>query len=285
MKVGRFSKGISGFTVYALLAVSPLTAAFSVKRKIELGFHFSSWSLNFAKGFLDTAMGDALKSRMLNLAREAHPGLVENSSSTSVDIDSSGGNFGFDIRWNPAGEKGSFSLGLSIEKTSMKVMVKEARATASLDIPDGEASKSADFNGQGSGTFQLAPWSIHVNFRWEIKPAWRIHPYMAMGFGCGSGRYLDQGTLQYDVQGDLLWLAGGAEHYQESGTKTLAAVKNKMGQDAESEGKVLSIPFWFVPFFQLSLGVKGKIADDIYLVGEAAFWDGFILRAGIAYRF
>lgn len=167
----------------------------------------------------------------------------------------------------------------------MKIMVTRARATASLDIPEDGTTQSASFSGQGTGEFELEPWSFHVNFRWEIKPEWVVHPYISMGFGYGSGSYLDRGTLHYDVQSDIVWLDGGTERRQESGTKTLEAVKNKMGQDAESEGKVLSIPFWFVPFFQLSLGAKGRIADHVFLIGEAAYWDGFILRAGVAYRF
>ena len=167
----------------------------------------------------------------------------------------------------------------------MRVKVSQAKADVSLEIPEGGIMKPATFSGQGTGDFRLAPWSFHVNFRWEIKPEWDVHPYIAMGVGYGSGRYLDQGTLNYNVQGDLLKSGEGSVHYAESGTKTLKAVKDKMGEDAESEGKVLSIPFWYVPFFQLSFGVKGRVADNLCLIGEAAFWDGFILRGGIAYRF
>lgn len=263
----------------------PNSPAFEVRGKIELGFHYSSWSITLVKGLLESALSDALKNQMLNLARQENPGLVENSASTSLDMDSSGSNFGFEIRWYPAGEKGSFSLGFSLERTSMRVKVSQAKADVSLDIPEGGITKPASFSGQGTGDFRLAPWSFHVNFRWEIKPEWDVHPYIAMGVGYGSGRYLDQGTLNYDVQGDLLKSGEGPVHFEESGTKTLKAVKNKMGEDAESEGKVLSIPFWFVPFFQLSVGVKGRVADNLWLIGEAAFWDGFILRGGIAYRF
>ncbi len=281
MKKMRSVCVMAGF-LYLFVPNSP---AFEVKGKIELGFHYSSWSINLVKGLLESALSDALKNQMLNLARQENPGLVENSASTSLALDSSGSNFGFEIRWYPAGEKGSFSLGLSLERTSMTVKVSQAKADVSLDIPEGGITKPASFSGQGTGDFRLAPWSFHVNFRWEIEPEWDVHPYIAMGVGYGSGRYLDQGTLNYDVQGDLLKAGEGSVHFEESGTKTLKAVKDKMGEDAASEGKVLSIPFWFVPFFQLSVGVKGRVADNLSLIGEAAFWDGFILRGGIAYRF
>jgi hypothetical protein len=263
----------------------PLFGGISLKGKVELGFHYSSWSIRLMEGLLETALNDAMKSQMLNLVREEYPGLIENSAVVSSTRDSSGSNFGLEIRWYPAGERGSFSLGLSLEKTSMAVAMTETKAAISLDIPEAGISKPASYSGQGNGEFRLEPWSFHVNFRWEFKPQWTVHPYLALGVGYGSGRYLDRGTLDYRVQGDLLLSDGGAEHFVESGTKTLKAVKDKMADDADREGKVLKIPFWFVPFFELSLGAKGKIADNLCLLGEAAFWDGFILRGGIAYHF
>jgi len=285
MAIRKSFKSILVLMVCLLGGIPPLFGGVSVKGKIELGFHYSSWSVRLIEGLLETALNDALKSQMLNLARGEYPGLIENSAAMSSTIDSSGSNFGFEIRWYPAGDKGSFSLGLSLEKTSMAVMMTEAKADITLDVPEDGTLKPATFSGQGNGEFRLEPWSFHVNFRWEFKPEWIVHPYLALGVGYGSGRYLDQGTLNYNVQGDFRILGGGTEYFKESGTKNLKAVKDKLGDDADSEGKVLKVPFWFVPFFQISLGAKGKIADNLFLLGEAAFWDGFILRGGIAYRF
>jgi len=285
MAIRKSFKSVLVLMVCLLGAMPLLFGGISVKGKIELGFHYSSWSIRLIEGLLETALNDALKSQMLNLAREEHPGLIENSAAKSSTIDSSGSNFGFEIRWYPAGDKGSFSLGLSLEKTSMVVTMTEAKADVSLDVPEDGTLKPATFSGQGNGEFRLEPWSFHVNFRWEFKPGWSVHPYLALGVGYGSGRYLDQATLNYNVRGDFRILGGATEHFEESGTKTLKAVKDKLGEDADSEGKVLKVPFWFVPFFELSLGAKGKIAENFYLLGEAAFWDGFILRGGIAYRF
>jgi hypothetical protein len=285
MAIRKSFKSILVLMVCLLGAIPSLFGGISVKGKIELGFHYSSWSLRLIEGLLDTALNDALKSQMLNLVRREHPGLIENSAAMSSTIDSSGSNFGFEIRWYPAGDKGSFSLGLSLEKTSMTVLMTEAKADITLDVPEDETWKPATFAGQGNGEFRLEPWSFHVNFRWEFKPEWSVHPYLALGVGYGSGRYLDQGTLNYNVQGNFRISDGLTEHFEEAGTKTLKAVKDKLGDDADSEGKVLKVPFWFVPFFQLSIGAKGKIADNLYLLGEAAFWDGFSLRGAIAYRF
>ena len=285
MAIRKSFKSVLVLMVCLLGAMPLLFGGISVKGKIELGFHYSSWSIRLIEGLLETALNDALKSQMLNLAREEHPGLIENSAAKSSTIDSSGSNFGFEIRWYPAGDKGSFSLGLSLEKTSMVVTMTEAKADVSLDVPEDGTLKPATFSGQGNGEFRLEPWSFHVNFRWEFKPGWSVHPYLTLGVGYGSGRYLDQATLNYNVRGDFRILGGATEHFEESGTKTLKAVKDKLGEDADSEGKVLKVPFWFVPFFELSLGAKGKIAENFYLLGEAAFWDGFILRGGIAYRF
>ncbi len=41
----------------------------------------------------------------------------------------------------------------------------------------------------------------------------------------------------------------------------------------------------FFPIIHLSLGVRGEIVDSVYLLGEVAFYDGVILRGGLAYRF
>ena len=285
MTLKKSAKGILVLMVCLQAAILPLFGGISVKGKIELGFHYSSWSVSLVEGVLESALNDALKSQMLNLARANHPGLTENSATMSSTIDSSGSNFGFEIRWYPAGEKGSFSLGLSLEKTSMTVLMTGARAEISMAVAEDLTLKPASFSGQGNGEFRLEPWSFHVNFRWEFRPEWKVHPYLSLGVGYGSGRYLDQGTLNYDVRGDFRISGGETEHFEESGAKTLKAVKDKLGEDAESEGKVLEVPFWFVPFFQLSLGAKGKIGDNLSLLGEVAFWDGFILRGGIAYRF
>jgi len=285
MVLRKSVKGILVLMVCLLGAIPPLFGGISVKGKIELGFHFSSWSLSLVEGLLESALNKSLKSQMLSLARQEHPGLIENSAVLSSTVDSNGSNFGFEIRWYPAGEKGSFSLGLSLEKTSMTILMTGARSEIAVEFPEDLTLKQAAFSGQGNGEFRLEPWSFHVNFRWEFKPRWRVHPYLALGVGYGSGRYLDQGTLNYDVQGEFRISGGETEHFEESGTKTLKAVKDKLGVDAESEGKVLEVPFWFVPFFQLSLGAKGKIADNISLLGEVGFWDGFVLRGGIAYRF
>jgi hypothetical protein len=31
--------------------------------------------------------------------------------------------------------------------------------------------------------------------------------------------------------------------------------------------------------------LKGRLTDDIYLLMDAGVWDGFLLRAGVAFRF
>jgi len=35
----------------------------------------------------------------------------------------------------------------------------------------------------------------------------------------------------------------------------------------------------------MNLGIRGEIVDNVYLLGEVAIYDGFIIRGGLAYRF
>jgi hypothetical protein len=39
------------------------------------------------------------------------------------------------------------------------------------------------------------------------------------------------------------------------------------------------------PIVYINLGLRGEIVDSIYALGEIAFYDGFIARGGISYRF
>jgi hypothetical protein len=243
----------------------------------ELGFHYGIWSVDLLRSTIETAMGDALRTELkqplLEEIQQDYPEIVEKSYHQDIHFDSAGENFGFEMRWYPKGKNGSFSLGLSVEKTSMRVEISDIKVTI-------ESTQGHVFQGQGSGFFDIAPLSVHLSFRWDIKPLWRINPYICFGFGLAWGNVFDTAEVGYSVSGTLVQLGQVLDTYEQSDFMTIAELK----QDLEDEGEDFFLPNLF-PFFQLNVGIRGEITRNIALLLEAGIWDGFILRGGLAIRF
>jgi hypothetical protein len=89
--------------------------------KFEFGFHYGSWSLNLLKpaikGLTDD-LAEEMKNTQLDKIKEDHPDfdIREKAFHNDFDFDSSGHTFGFEVRWYPGGENGTFSLGLAVVK-------------------------------------------------------------------------------------------------------------------------------------------------------------------------
>jgi len=224
---------------------------------------------------------------MVDLLKSQYSDAEQSNATTSSNFDSGGSNYGFEARWYPAGAEGSFSIGLSVEKTNMRVEMKEARADFLVSYTvQNNHSETLEFSGKGTGRFDIHPLSFNFSFRWDIFPRAVVHPYLTFGLGIAPGSYLDEGTLTYDVQGDTLMFDGTTEHFPRpgesgSGTKTLAELRHEAETDLNNPS---NFPIWFVPFVQLHLGLKAKITPAIHLLVDAGIWDGFLLRAGLAIR-
>ena len=282
------SFGIALFAA-AVLAVVPATAR--AQGHFEFSVHYGSWGLNLLKGVIDKATSSAIENLMTDMIEKDHSDVSKNYANATSDFDSGGSNYGFEVRWYPGGENGSFSIGLSVEKTSMRINMKNVQADMSVSYRDfGDPMfKTAQFQGVGSGEFTMHPLSYHFSIRWDIVPSGRIHPYITFGLGIASGRYLDEATLVYSVSGIMTNPDGSTETFPTagesgSGTKTLKEVRQQADEDAQAQGKSSDIPFWFVPFVQLHVGLKAKITPNIHLLIDGGILDGFILRAGIAVR-
>jgi hypothetical protein len=129
---------------------------------------------------------------------------------------------------------------------------------------------------RGRGRMESTPHSFNLDFRWEIFPRSKVHPYIGIGFGAGP---LD-GAITFTTV---------TETDQSGSISTRTATEKMTLKDAirrieEKQGKKL-YPINFFPIFHLSLGVRGEIVDRVYLLGEAALYDGTIVRGGFAYRF
>jgi hypothetical protein len=248
----------------------------------EFGFHYSRWSINILRSVIENGLSDALetdlKDRILEDVRNDYPTLVETGYSQNVDFDSSGDNFGFEMRWYPGGQNGSFSLGLAIEKTTMKVSLPEV--LASLDVREEATSRTGNFDGTATGEFLMKPLSFHLSLRWDIVPSSIVHPYITFGLGAATGTALEEATVAYSYAGDLVVSGEASKHYEDSVNKNIKQLKEEL----ENEGEDFFLPN-FVPFIQLNLGIKGVISKNIQVLLDAGIWDGFLLRGGIAFRF
>lgn len=253
-----------------------LPGSTAAQGKFEFGFHYSRWSLNILKGYIEEGLSEGLESQLkdgfLEDIHVDHPGLMDTSYRQDVEFDASGNNYGFEFRWYPGGYYGSFSLGLSIEKTSMTISLPEV--SGRMELSDGSY-----FEADANAAYIINPLSFHLSFRWDIFPSSMIHPYFTFGFGAATGTALETAELNYGYEGTL-YIGGTQESYQGDESQTLQELKEEM----EEEDEEFFLP-GFIPFVQLSLGIKGELTPNIHLLVDAGIWNGFLLRGGIAFRF
>jgi hypothetical protein len=279
MKIIRIIKIIPILLIISLFTIPNLSA----QGNFEFNFHYGTWSLNLLKSLaeegIDDALGSELEDRILEEIQDDYPGLQRTSYSQEIEFDSSGENYGFEIRWYPGGKTGSFSLGLSIEKTRMTVTL--PTVTAEMVLQDPVSQQTGTFRGSASGTkFEINPLSFHLSFRWDIKPSWKVHPYFTLGFGFATASAVEEGIVTYPYSGDLEINGGDSEHYEGREEKTLLEIK----QELEDEGDEFFLPS-FLPFFQMNFGIKAEFTEFLHLLVDAGIWNGFMLRGGLSLRF
>jgi len=271
---------IAGGLLAGLLLAGPCLWA---QGKWEFGFHYSRWSLNIVKPYVEDSLNDTvasdLKDKFLSDIRADYPSLVERGYNQRTVFDSSGDNYGAEVRFYPGGRNGSFSVGLSVEKTSMKVGIPEASGT--LELEDSITHRTGTFEGNASGEFLLKPLSFHLSLRWDIFPSAGLHPYVTVGVGASTAKAIDTATFSYSYTGTLSVPGGPSREYSASESKTL----RELIDEQEAKGEDFVLPVNFVPFFQLSIGLKGRLTENIHLLVDAGVWDGLLLRAGLAFRF
>ena len=239
---------------------------------LEFSLHKSSWNINIFESAIESNLGNTLKKYILKEVYKDYPGIEDSNYSQNVDFNSSGGNFGFEIRWYPKGKEGVYSLGVSLEKTTIKTGF--SQISTNIELSDGSV-----YTGNFGGDFIMEPWSVHLSSRWDIIPSMRIHPYITIGLGVAKGTYLENAKISYDFSADLKIDGDVYESYEVSDTRTLLEVKNELKKINES----VFLP-GFIPFFQLNAGIKGEITNNLYILVDAGIWNGISFRGGIAFR-
>jgi len=248
--------------------------------QLEFSFHYSRWTLNIAKNLVENMVSDVLESdlkdRFLTQIQNDYPNLAEDGYSQKVTFDAPGDNFGFELRFYPGGRQGAFSLGLGIEKSSMRVSFPEV--TANLDLIDHDLDQAASFRAAAQGKFIIKPLSFHLNLRWELWPSKMISPYFTVGAGLSTGKSFFEASYQYAYSGTLTLPDNSTQDYEQAATKTLGEIKD----ERLAAGQNFSLNF--LPIVQMDFGLRARISKMFSFCLEAGVFDGFILRGGLAIR-
>ncbi len=238
--------------------------------------HYGRWNLTLLGNILEDAIADAAEEEIRDALFEAiqddHPAVQDLGYGQTFDFRSSGDNFGFGVRWYPGGHGGSFSLGVSVEKSTFKI---QPTAGITMDFYDGDIDANATFTGTGEVDALIKTLSFHLTFRWDIFPRAVVHPFITFGGGISTAKALDDSTVAYDYTGQLVAVGFYQEDYGESDTKTLREIKD--------EAEDTTLPN-FIPIVELTLGLKAKLAPAIHLLAEAGVFNGFLIRGGLAIR-
>jgi len=260
------------------LAVLLVTAPSLVAQgHFEFGGHYGRWSLNLlgnlAKDAINDATKDEIQDRILTDIQDSYPGLTLTSYNQTLDFNSSGDDFGFGFRFYPGGHRGSFSLGVSVEKSTFKVL---PSVTSLMLLQDSGTLETAIFNGIADASAIIKAMSFLLTFRWDIFPSAVVHPYITFGGGISTAKALDDSTLSYSYSGQLTGDAIPTETVEGSDTKTLRELKD----EADTDFKLPN----FLPFIQLNLGLKARLTKNIHVLVDAGIFDGFMISGGLALR-
>ncbi len=268
-----------GILALICFAASPLLA----QGKWEFGFHYSRWGLNLVKSLIEDKLGDTvasnLEDRFLEDIQADYPSIRKTGYRQDITFDSSGDNYGAEVRYFPAGWYGSFSIGLAVEKSTMKVGFPSAAST--MDLEDANTHATGTFTGNANGEFLIKPLSFHLSVRWEIVPTAGIHPYITIGVGASTAKAIDTSKYVYAYTGTLATPQGHTRSYSGGETKTL----DELRAEQEAKGESWPLPVNFLPFLQLNIGLRGRLSENLYALVDAGIWDGFLVRGGLAFRF
>lgn len=247
----------------------------------EFSGHYGRWSLNIlgntAEKLINDAIDTELQDRILESIQEDYPGLTVTAYEQAIAFDSSGDDFRAGFRWYPGGHHGSFSLGVSVGKSTFKVL---PTATAHMDLQDSGTLETATFDGAADASAVIKATSFLLTFRWDIIPRAVIHPYITFGGGISTSRALDDSTVAYSYSGQLSGGSIPTETVEGSETKTLRELRDEALADEEND---VPIPN-FIPFLQLNLGLKVRLMKNIHLFVDAGVFNGLMASGGIALR-
>ena len=237
----------------------------------EVAAHVSSWSINLIKGLFESSVVDKFSVEMRKVMTDdlhhkySHFSLVPLSDQfeQNLTLDSSGPNYGLEVRYYSKGWAGSFSVGLSFEQTSMKLAI---TGTVMQNYKDG-SSATADVVGSATASV----FSTNLSFRWDILPSSRVTPYFVLGLGWAPFK----ADVTETYTGTFHPISGSEESIEGTTVKSVADI------GADNNFTVPDAIF----IVHLGFGIKVNIVYGLSGMAEAGLWDGFLLRFSVGYRF
>jgi hypothetical protein len=247
----------------------------------EFSGHYGRWTLNplgnTAEKLVDDATSDEIRDRILEEIQSGYPSLDLLSYTQTVAFDSGGDNFGFSFRFYPGGHRGSFSLGVSVEKCTLKVL---PTVEAQMALQDSITSDLAAFSGGAEASAVIKALAFLLTVRWDIFPSATVHPYITFGGGVSTSKALDDSVLSYAYSGQLTGSAIPTETISGEETKTLRQLRDEALEDDETDFPIPNV----IPFIQLNVGLKVRLAKSVHLFVDGGVLNGFVGRGGIAIR-
>ena len=234
--------------------------------KLEIEVHYGYWTLDLAKGIFEADLTKELTDEIVDEINieigESGHNVVNIGRDHNLVFGSSGSVYGLELRFYPGGRYSSFSLGISIEKTHMEATVE---GPVSVQYNDGSYAEM-----DAMAVVELNPLFTNLSFRWDFKPEWVVTPYFVLGLGVAALN----GEVRYQYDGTYYW-AGGTEVHEDEDSRDI--------KEAE-EDTDFNMPN-ILPLLQINLGLRAEIIPHLHLRAEAGIWNGFIFRAGLAYKF
>jgi len=239
----------------------------SLSGGFEVDIHYSDWSIDSIKSLFEDDLTDRLGDEIRDEIGRQVSG-IDSSQLKSGDFEnnlgfvSEGSNYGLEMRFYPRGKEGAFSLGFSVERTFMRFVIQGAVKQSFMTGNYAEV--------EAEGYLEMTPVSTNLSFRWDFGPKWIVSPYFIWGIGLAPLK----GTFGYTFTGS----------YNSAGpTESIEGSDSWSFKEAEEEIE-FNLPNIFI-LLHMSLGLRAKLFDRLILKVEGGFWDGFIIRGGIGFRF
>jgi opacity protein-like surface antigen len=233
----------------------------------EIEVHYGSWSLDAVKSLFEKSLtkkvGAEIRDEVTDKLNATRNILVKSSYEQAITFDSGGSNYGAEIRFFPRGRAGSFSLGVALEKTRIRM---DLAGFVKQNYSNGSSARV-----DSTAFIETEPFTVNVNFRWDFFPSSRVSPYFVFGFGFGAFK----GDFGFSYTG-AFEMGGASESVSDTQVKS---VEDFIEEDNPN------VHLTFFPLLQSSLGIKAEIYRGITLRVEAGFWNGLTARGGLAFRF
>lgn len=261
-----------------LLAGAP---ALTAQGHFEFGGHYGRWTLDLlgsaAEKLFNEVAEEEIQNAILEEIQADYPTLSLLSYEQVLDFGSSGDDFGVGFRFYPGGHYGSFSVGVSLEKSTFKVL---PAATALMMLEDTETAETATFDGTAEASAIIKALSFILTLRWDIFPTKAVHPYLTFGGGISTARALDDSTLAYSYTGLLTGSAIPDETVSGSDEMTLRELRDEALEEEETDFPIPN----FIPFVQLNVGVKARLTKSLHALVDVGVYNGFMASVGLAFR-